>query len=108
MCKFVMTILLALLALVTSPAYAGKLSEGVFSIPWGEHAEFPQPAETTNCIQNVDADTEWGCDKQLGDIPVTVLFAWKHQNFFGASVRAEGYSNCSTLLKMFTSLRSGF
>jgi hypothetical protein len=89
-------------ALMSTPAYAGKLSQGVFGIPWGEHTEFPQPAETSNCIQKVDVGVEWTCDKLIGETPVVVSYAWKHQRFYAIILNGQGFTNCDQLMKVLT------
>jgi hypothetical protein len=92
--------LLFLLGLSASPAYAGKLAEGVFGTPWGTHETFPKPGEV--CTHQPEPTIEWACNREIAGVPVTVHYAWKYKLFYAVMIRGTGFEGCNTLMNTLT------
>lgn len=95
------------LGLLSPDAHAGKLAEGFRGKAFAPIAaeNFPKPADT--CRAGDRKDVIWSCDYAIGDVPVTVHYAynsgifWGYTVFADAPTTADSYNVCSTLLTVY-------
>jgi len=87
--------------MMSTPALAGSLSEGLFGYKWGPLIEFPKPTEGV-CSSTTMSGIPWVCERMIGETKVLAFFHWKQQTLFGVAIQATGFENCSSLWTTLT------
>lgn len=77
-----------LLNLLVSVAFAGKLADGLFGVPWAEAPTAP-PKEACRPQAN-----GWVCPAVVADIPVDVTYAVEHGVLHSVFVNGRGMAEC--------------